>query len=171
MTSVPRQTAFGRMKYDLVRQADDMRITSYGGAYRLNEPQRNCPTSFPVNATTRIQASGGGWVAGEWRTNVESDLRGITRLSSRVRYDQGLYNPTTNQMNTRGYQNAPDEVFPLTFNRLYNPPCTLRASGWNRWEPLPNNPQLTVETPFDFFIPARLQDKERCRTHAPAAAE
>lgn len=165
MTSAPRQVALTRMKFDLVKQADDMRITSYAGRYRINEPQRNCPTSFPVNPTTRIQASGAGWVTGEWRTNVESDLRGLNRLSTRVRNEAGHYNPETNSMNLRGYTAAPDEVHPQTFNRLYNPPCTLRASGWNRWTPLPNNAQLTTETPFDFFIPSRLLDKEACKTH------
>jgi hypothetical protein len=165
MSAVPRQQNLTRMKFDLVKQADDMRITSYAGRYRLNEPNRNCPTSFPVNPTTRIQLSGGGWVANEWRTNVESDLSGRTRFSARVRCDEALYNPETNAMNRQGYTSAPEEVFPQTFNRLYNPPCTLRASGWNRWVPLPNNPQLTTETPFDYFIPSRWQDKEKCRTH------
>ena len=165
-TAPPRQTALTRMKFDSIKQVDDMRITSYAGRYRLNEPHRNCPTSYIVNATSRIQGSGGGWVTNEWPTNVESDLSGRNRLSSRVRCDEKLYNPDTNQMNTRGYTNAPDEVFPQTFNRLHNPPCTLRSSGWNRWIPLPNNAQLTTETPFDFFIPARLLDKERCKTHS-----
>jgi hypothetical protein len=68
-------------------------------------------------------------------------------------------------MNQLGYVNAPDESFPLTFNRLTNPPCTLRGTGWNRWEALPHQPQVTFETPFDFFIPARSLDKERCKTH------
>jgi hypothetical protein len=165
MESIPRQTALTRSKFDLIKQADDMRITSYGGAYRLNEPNKNCPTSFVVNATSRIQGSGAGWVSNEWKTNVESDLKGINRLGSRVRGENIQYNPETNVMNKKGYTNAPDEVFHETFNRLNNPPCTLRASGWNRWEPLPHNPQLTTETPFDFFIPSRLQDKERCKTH------
>jgi hypothetical protein len=125
----------------------------------------NCPTSFPVDATTRIQKSGASWVAGQWKTDVESDLFNINRFGSRIRCNDKLYNPETNRMNALGYVNAPDETFPLTFNRLSNPPCTLRATGWNRFEALPHQPQLTFETPFDFFIPARSLDKERCKTH------
>jgi hypothetical protein len=68
-------------------------------------------------------------------------------------------------MNNLPYANAPDETVPQIFNRLTNPPCTLRATGWNRWEPLPHQPQLTFEQPFDFYIPARNNDKERCKTH------
>jgi hypothetical protein len=68
-------------------------------------------------------------------------------------------------MNQRPLQNAEDENVPQTFARLVDPPCTLRATGWNRWQPLFHNPQETFETPFDFFIPSRDIDKEKYNTH------
>jgi hypothetical protein len=67
-------------------------------------------------------------------------------------------------MNRAGITNAADESNPLNFNRLTNPPCTLRTTGWNRWQPLFHDPQATFETPFDHFIPSRDIDKERCRS-------
>ena len=76
-----------------------------------------------------------------------------------------LYNPETNVMNNTPLQAAPDESTPQLFQRLVNPPCTLRATGWNRFEGLPHQPQLNYETPFDFFIPARSIDKERYKSH------
>ncbi len=97
---------------------------------------------------------------------MESDLKGITRFGSRLRVDGKLYNPDTNVMNNTPLQAAPDESVPMLFERLVNPPCTLRATGWNRWESLPHQPQLTYETPFDFFIPSKSIDKERYKTHA-----
>lgn len=160
-----KQQSMTRPKFDDFHQADDMRITSYALRYQIAPPEARCPTSFPVDATTRIQMSGDGWVKGEWRTDVESDLKGINRFGIRVKCDDKLYNPETNKMNNTQYANAPDETFPQIFNRLNNPPCTLRATGWNRWEPLPHQPQLTFEQPFDFYIPARNNDKERCKTH------
>jgi hypothetical protein len=160
-----KQQSWTRYRMDDFRQADDMRITSYALRYYVNPPEARCPTSFPVDVTTRIQQSGDGWVAGQWRTDVESDLRGINRVGIRVKCDDKLYNPETNNMNNRGYENAPDESFPQIFNRLTNPPCTLRATGWNRWQNLPHQPQVTFEQPFDFYIPARTMDKERCKTH------
>lgn len=159
-----RQTALTRSKWDDVHQADDARISSYAGRYAF-VPFLNCPNSFPVNATTRLQGSGSGWVSGKWKTEVESDLKGIGRPPTKWRADTLLYNPKTNEMNKRPIENSPDEVFPQNFNRLNNPPCTLRSSGWNRWEPLLHNPQDTFETPFDFFIPSRDIDKMKCRTH------
>lgn len=160
-----KQQALTRPRFDDFHQVDDMRITSYAARYYLNPPDANCPVSFPVDATVRMQASGASWPQGKWRTDVESDLKGINRFGNRVSSEKGIYNPKTNPVNNTRYDSAPDESFPTVFNRLYNPPCTLRGTGWNRWEPLPHQPQLTFETPFDFFIPSKSLDKELCRTH------
>ena len=162
----PKQQSFTRPKWDDIHQIDDARITSYNLRYYLNTPATNCPTTYPVEPTTRIQKSGGSWVTGEWKTDVESDLRGINRMSTRIRAANNTpaaYDPRTNYMATRGVTSAPDHKEPVIFNRLVNPPCTLRATGINRWEWLPYNPQSHFETPFDFFIPSRSIDKERCK--------
>ena len=160
-----KQQALTRPKFDDFHQEDDMRITSYALRYYVNPPDANCPTSFPVDATVRIQKSGNSWPTGKWKTDVESDLKGINRVGNREWCETKQYNPDKNGMNNTPYESAPDESFPTVFNRLNNPPCTLRGTGWNRWEALPHQPQLTFETPFDFFISARSQDKERCKTH------
>jgi len=160
----PKQANLTSSKWDDVHQADDQRISTYAGRYAF-VPFRNCFESFPVNATTRLQESGNGWVAGKWRTEVESDLKGIGRPPSKWREDDLLYDPRTNEMNLAGYANGQDENFPQNFNRLTNPPCTLRTTGWNRWQPLLHNPQSAFETPFDHFIPSRDLDKYKFRTH------
>jgi hypothetical protein len=166
MSGCIKQQNLTRPRFDDFHQIDDMRITSYAGRYYLNPPAANCPTTFPVNSTTRIQKSGDSWVKGQWRTDVESDLKGIDRLGTRVRCDEVQYNPATNYFTNQPVQNAPDENVPQTFARLVDPPCTLRATGWNRWQPLFHNPQETFETPFDFFIPSRDMDKEKYNTHS-----
>ena len=159
------QQALTRLRNDPFHQVDDMRITSYAARYYLSPPAANCPTTFPVQATTRLQKSGGSWVTGEWKTDVESDLKGINRMATKIRCQEGQYQPDQNGMNRRGMSHAQDESIPLTHARLVDPPCTLRATGWNRWHPLFHNPQETFETPFDFFIPSRDLDKEKYNTH------
>jgi hypothetical protein len=142
---------------------DDMRITSYALRYYVNPPEANCPSVFPVEPTTRIQKNNGdSWPQAQWRTDVETDLKGINRFGQRVRCDEKLYNPETNRFNNTPLEHAQDESFPLKFNRLDNAPCTLRATGWNRWQPLFHDPQKTFEQPFDFFIPSRDVDKAKC---------
>lgn len=159
------QQALTRPRNDPFHQTDDMRITSYASRYYLNQPAMNCPTTFPMNPTTRIQKSGASWVAGEWKTDVESDLKGISRFSSKVPCESIHYHPDGNTMNQRGLEHAQDENMPHTFARLVDPPCTLRTTGWNRWQPLFHNPQENYETPFDHFIPSRDLDKEKYNTH------
>lgn len=168
---LPKQQAFTRGRYDDFHQIDDARITSYAARYYLAPPEAQCQTSFPVNATARIQRSGDSWPVGQWRTDVESDLKGVNRFSSRVRCDDALYNPDTNRLNQIPLGHARDTSFDQLFQRLTNPPCTLRTTGINRWHPLIRNPQETFETPFDHFIPSRLLDKEKCKTHASFRTE
>lgn len=164
-----KQQALTRPKWDDFHQEDDMRITSYAMRYHLNPPAANCQTTYPVNSTIRIQKSGDSWVSGQWRTDVESDLRGINRFATKIRSEAcdplTQFDPRNNPMSQNSLSHAPDENFHMAFNRLTNPPCTLRATGWNRFDYLLRNPQETFETPFDFFIPSRLIDKEKCKTH------
>ena len=150
-----------RPRNDNFHQEDDMRITSYSARYYLEKPEHNCPSSFPAEATIRMQYSGASWPQGQWRTDVESDLKNINRLGTRVKNNHVQYNPDTNKINQVPLENASDLSMGLTFQRLSNPPCTLRATGWNHWEHLPHNPQENFETPFDFFIPSRTQSKDQ----------
>lgn len=159
----PPQQSWTRPRMDAFHMMDDMRITSYALRYYINPPEANCPSMFPVEPTTRIQRNNGdAWLKGQWRTDVESDLKGINRFGERIRCDPILYNPDTNRMNNVPLESPESGSFPQKFNRLTNPPCTLRATGWNRWQPLFHDPQLTFEQPFDYFIPSRDIDKEKC---------
>ena len=163
--AAPKQQALTRLRFDDFHQADDMRITSYALRYYLNKPNHQCDITFPVDATVRMQEAGGSYPVGQWRTDVESDLKNINRLGTRVRDMTKQYNPELNTMNNVPMAANPDMSFPMVFNKLTNPPCTLRSTGWNRWIDMPHQPQATFETPFDFYIPSRDIDKERCKTH------
>jgi len=153
-------------KWDEFHTIDDNRISTYAGRYQLNVPMAQAFDAFVVDPTIRLQKTGQSWVAGQWKTDVESDLRNLARTD--VRNRAANYNPETNRMNNNGLQNAPDGKFAVNFVGQTQPACTLRGTGWNRWEPLLRNPQEHFETPFDYFIPSRLLDKEKCRNnHMP----
>lgn len=51
--------------------------------------------------------------------------------------------------------------------KLSNPPCTLRGTGWNRWEWLCNNPQEMALMPFEREIQNRLIVKDNHRPCLP----
>jgi hypothetical protein len=149
-----------RLKQDNFHQQDDMRITSYAVRYYLEKPEHNCPSSFPAEPTVRLQYSGASWPQGQWKTDVESDLKNLNRLGTRVKNNAIQYNPENNKFTNTPLENAADLSMGLTYQRLYNPPCTLRATGWNRFVDLPHDPQENFETPFDFFLPSRTQSKD-----------
>lgn len=162
----PEQSSWTRPRMDRFHQLDDNRITSYALRYYVNPPEANCPTMFPVEPTIRIQKNNGdSWPQAQWRTDVETDLKGINRFGQRVRCDSELYNPDTNRMNNTPLEHAQDGNFPTKFNRLDNAPCTLRSTGWNRWQPLFHDPQASFEQPFDWFIPSRDLDKAKCPSY------
>jgi hypothetical protein len=56
---------------------------------------------------------------------------------------------------------------PTESTRLSNPPCTLRGTGWNRWEWLCKNPQDKVAIPFDHMIDSVLVAKDNHRPLLP----
>lgn len=164
MCSIQQQQALTRSRFDTFHQIDDNRISAYSCNYYTNSPSINCPNNYPANATVRLQKNGNSYPTGLWKTEVETDLRGANRLSSRIRCSE-QHDPRTNKITNTPLTNLTDGiVVPLTFTKLQDPPCTLRGTGWNRWTPLFHNPQETFETPFDFFIPSRSIDKERYKT-------
>ena len=118
----PPQQNWTHPRFDDFHQIDDLRIATYAGRRNLNPPYANCPTTFPVNPTIRIQSSGNSWPTKQWRTDVESDLRGINYLSTRIRAEEPCinnkihYNPEVNTFNTMELEHAPDESFPMNFN-------------------------------------------------------
>ena len=51
--------------------------------------------------------------------------------------------------------------------RLSNPPCTLRGTGWNRWEWLCQNPQDQVFRPYEWNTNTKLVAKDNYRPCVP----
>jgi hypothetical protein len=51
--------------------------------------------------------------------------------------------------------------------RLSNPPCTLRGTGWNRWEWLCENPQNAAILPFETNVNYRMIVKDNHRPCIP----
>ena len=115
--------------------------------------------------TTRLQKWGASQLVEHHRTDVESDLFNINRPS--VKSPCGGYNPNTNRYNGIKPTPMPEASFTQTYNRLGDPPCTLRGTGWNRWEYLCQNPQENVMMPFDWFVPGRILSKDSHRPCIP----
>lgn len=154
-----------RRRYDGCKTSDDLRVTSGPGRYQLDEPNKYCDACFAPEPTIRQQKWGASLNSKFIKTDVESDLFNINRPTTKTVCNQ--YNPTKNDINNSGTEMTKECSFPQTFTRLVDPPCTLRSTGWNRWEYLCDNPQETVMVPFDNLITTRLQQKDQFRPCIP----
>jgi len=157
--------AWNRRMYDECKTTDDMRVTTGPGRYQLDAPPQYCNACFAPEPTIHQQRWGASLNATYLKTDVESDLMNINRPTTKNTCNQ--YNPEKDKIN-KGGNTLPQECsFPQTHSRLVDPPCTLRSSGWNRWEWLCENPQEVAMMPFDHMITTRLQQKDQFRPYIP----
>jgi hypothetical protein len=160
-----RDQAWNRRRYDGCKTSDDLRLTTGPGRYMLDPPTQSCGACFPTEPTTRAQMWGASLNSQYIKTDVESDLFNINRPTTRTACDQ--YNPVTNAVNAAAPVQSKECEFPQVHSRLVDPPCTLRSSGWNRWEWLCQNPQEGVMLPFDNLVTTRLAAKDSYRPCIP----
>jgi hypothetical protein len=163
--ATPATRNWTRSRTDDCHITDDVRITTGPGRYILEAPNGYANATFAPEPTTRLQKWGANQVNDFIKTDVESDLWNINRGTTREVC--GLYDPNDNRMNSSNKKNIPEASFPQTHARLTDPPCTLRDSGWNRFEWLCQNPQDKAMVPFDWFIPGRLLHKDSHRPCIP----
>jgi len=157
--------AWTRRMYDGCKSTDDLRLTTGPGRYQINTPPQACNATFAPDPTIRQQKWGASLNATYTKTDVESDLFNINRPTTKTICNQ--YNPSKDKINKGGDTKPKEAAFPQTFSRLVDPPCTLRSSGWNRWEWLCQNPQEGVMMPFDNFVTTRLASKDQFRPCIP----
>lgn len=163
--ATPEVRNWTRNRADDCHISDDTRITTGPGRYTLEAPNGYCNATFAPEPTVRQQKWGNAQVSNYGKTDVESDLFNLNRGTSKAVC--GQYDPNDNRMNSSEKMNAEEASFPQTFARLNDPPCTLRGSGWNRFEWLCQNPQENVMIPFDWYIPGRILHKDAHRPCIP----
>lgn len=163
--AAPATRNWTRNRADDCHIEDDVRITTGPGRYISEAPNSYCNAAFAPEPTIRQQKWGASQVDRYIKTDVESDLFNMNRTTTKAAC--GQYDPNDNRMNSAGKRNIKEASFPQTDSRLNDPPCTLRGTGWNRWEWLCQNPQETVMMPFDWYIPGRLLHKDAHRPCIP----
>lgn len=179
--------SFNRLTYDTCSYNQVLLETTGPGIYQIGTPQNVCKPCHPSDPYIRLQGMGASVSRNTPLIDVDSELLGIVRNNSRC--PERKYLPNCG-IPVQGNANAgkcaacqknsklcvDHEKTALEFKncftntedtRLSNPPCTLRSTGWNRWEWLPLNPQDRVEMPFDFEIDSRRLAKDNHRPCVP----
>ena len=145
--------AMTRYSSDLCKMVENNEISTGPGRYMLGVPNAYGNAVFAPNPTVRMQRWGAAHDMSSTKTDVESDLLNLGRPTSRTACGQ-------NNFSERKLTAMPEGDFPMTHNRLVDPPCTLRSSGWNRWAYLCQNPQENVMMPFEWSVNTRDAQKD-----------
>ena len=160
-------TSFNRLGYDANAYRENLNQSVKSADYVLQTPWDVC-----VPCLSRDAGQLGRGVVqctSPCMVDIDSELQGITRRASKFSGDS--YTPDKGVAYckaTSGPINMCPERYVSEDTRLNNPPCTLRSTGWNRWEWLCRNPQDQVEIPFDMHINSQLVARDNHRPILPS---
>lgn len=179
--------SFNRLPYDTCAYEQVLSETTGPGAYYLTTPQNTCEPCHTNNPYIRLQSQGASISRNTPLVDIDSEMIGITRNLTQC--PERKYIPSNNAEQLCGanvgggikcQKNAKlcidHSKNPIKYDncsghtedtRLSHPPCTLRGTGWNRWEWLCQDPQEKVEVPFDFEISSRTLAKDNHRPCIP----
>ena len=161
-------SSMNRLKMDPCTYTFDLKQSVGPGQYTVGTPRVDCEACFAADPAVRMSSvprvSTGVSVSPDSLTDVESELFLLTRKASGCPIQKFL--PTSREGGP--LRSFPDcKTLPREDTRLSNPTCTLRCSGWNRFEWLCQNPQEKALVPFDFNINNRVVVKDNHRPCLP----
>ena len=182
--------SFTNLSYDKGSYVSNLNQSVGPGVYRLGEPTVDCDQCYPYPPTVRLQLQGDSISSKNLLVDVDSELMGITRKLSQdpnKKFQPECVDTVCSSGEVCGQgvsgkcqgskpgERVPDKdlkhwkdcYIPAEDTRLSNPSCTLRGTGWNRWEWLCLNPQEKVEIPFDYNISNRIIVKDNHRPCVP----
>lgn len=159
-------TAFTKLRFDPCTYQVDLRQSLGPGQYALDVPPvQHCTPCLTTDTRVQVGTSGSALCTATPLIDVESELHNLSRRATGC--PAGQY-----QAGTAACVGAPapdcraqSSMLPTTDTRLNNPPCTLRGTGWNRWEWLCQDPQQRALVPFDSMVNTAIVAKDNHRPH------
>ena len=155
--------SFNRLPYDEKCYKHKLAETTGAGNYQLDRPKIECDGCYPYSPHQRLDGFGAS-LCEKNLIDVDSELSGINYKNSHCPSEK--YVPGKEEFCEKtNYKDC--NVIPQEDTLLSNPPCTLRGTGWNRWEWLCQNPQDKALMPFDYNINNSLVAKDNHRPLVP----
>lgn len=157
--------SFTRNKYDAQNYNRDLFQTIRPGHFRTNLPRNECDGCLNPNAHN---ASFGNSIYNENLMDVDSELMGLNVKNTKCPekdFNPERSNEQFKNSNKTHYADCPNFVGENT--RLSNPTCTLRGTGWNRWEWLCQDPQDKAIIPFNIELNTSIMTKDDHRPCVP----
>jgi hypothetical protein len=142
-----------RMKYDNNAYQEQLKRSIYSGVYNLETPYNDCDECnqfIPNDPFIRYQNYGQNTCTMKKAIDDNSELYGLNYKNSKCNKDG--YAPNS-YISTGCSPKILNDVrkcsAPTESCRLSNPPCTLKETGINRYDPLCWNPQDKAIETFD----------------------
>lgn len=163
--------SFASLGYDSCSYNEKLRSSVGPGMYMLTTPgndSEECSQDIPADPYMRYQHWGPGTCVPGSAVDDGSELLGLRYKNSKCSadaYTPGKYaqKPACGAPGTLNARTKPCNP-PQEDTRLSNPPCTLKSTGWNRWEWLCYNPQDKAIIPFEWNTSYRTVAKDN---HVP----
>lgn len=166
------------LKQDACSYTEQLRRSVGPGMYMLSVPANDCGPcgkDIPADPSLRYQAWGPGFCTPGSAVDVGSELLGMNYKAtkcSREQFMPGKYSgPAHGACAPAGTQPARKCMAPVESTRLSNPPCTLRGTGWNRWEWLCYDPQDKAIMPFEWNTSYRTVVKDNHKPCIPTPVD
>lgn len=157
---------FTRNRYDVQDYNRDLYQTIRPGYFKTNLPRNDCDGCLNPNPTHN--ASFGNSLHNKNLMDVDSELMGLTRKNTKCpenKYNPDRANEEFKNSDKKHFRDCPNFVGEST--RLSNPGCTLRGTGFNRWEWLCQNPQDKAIVPFNIELNTSIMTKDDHRPCIP----
>jgi hypothetical protein len=159
--------SFSKLPYDSCAYDKQLQESVSVGAYMLNTPKVNSKQGmFFDSPYVRLDKNSVAHCKNKSLIDVDSELLGLNMkntkcLSERLFDSEYCKNaPLTSGSEASSFMSPED-------TKLSNPPCTLRGTGWNRWEWLCEDPQRYAILPFETNIQNRIVVKDNHRPCLP----
>lgn len=155
--------SFNRLNYDTCSYKHALKQSVKVGDYHLTTPTQPDGGCFYPNPYIRIDKNGGS-VCENNLIDVDSELLGLNVKATKCPTKK--YTPsTTPYCNLKHMKDC--EFLSPEDTKMSNPPCTLKGTGWNRWEWLCEDPQNKSIVPFETDINNRIVVKDNHRPCIP----
>ena len=160
--------SFNRLNYDPCTYMHNLRQSVGPADYQLGTPAQNCQPCFSRDPALRIGTGGVSTCAAVPMVDVDSELHGLTRAATNCPTQKYVpkERPCPGGGALRDLRDCRSQM-PAEDTRLSNPPCSLRGTGWNRWEWLCADPQNRALVPFDFNVNTNIVARDNHRPCLP----
>lgn len=154
--------SFSQLSYDPCAYNKSLTESLGPGQYLVDAESRTKVNkeAFYTSPYVRLERSGVAECVDRPLIDVDSELMGIKKAASRCPGQPDAACALTKMSDVTSALDPED-------TKLSNPPCTLRGSGWNRWEWLERDPQDKAILPFPTNVQNKLVVRDNHRPCVP----